>query len=320
MSSSVTNPKLSIVYFGSGPLAAESLTYLHQQFDIEAVVTKPRPAHHHGAVPVLDFCQAHQLTCLTPATKAELSAIMAEQSFSSQLGVVIDYGIIINQDVIDTFPLGIVNSHFSLLPEWRGADPITFALLSGQTETGVSLMLINDKMDEGSLLAQAPVTIDSVADARSLTADLTEISNGLLSEVLPLYASGALQPVPQTSTIGAEKTPTYSRKLTKQDGNIDWQKPAVQIEREIRAFIEWPKSRCQFDGREVVITKARVQEDITGVPGTIQWVEKQLVVTTGSGGLIIERLKPAGKADMTAAAFMAGYGQRIGIDKKTGIE
>lgn len=315
MTSSVIKPKLSIVYFGSGPLAAESLAYLHEQFDIEAVVTKPRPTHHHGTVPVLDFCEAHQLRCLTPATKAELSAIMAEQSFSSQLGVVIDYGIIINQDVIDIFPLGIVNSHFSLLPEWRGADPITFSLLSGQAETGVSLMLINDKMDEGLLLAQAPVTIEPAADARSLTADLIETSNGLLSEILPLYASGALQPVPQASTIGAEKTPTYSRKLTKQDGNIDWQKPAAQIEREIRAFIEWPKSRCQFGEQEVVITEARVQEDATGAPGALRWVEKQLVATTGSGGLIIERLKPAGKAEMTAAAFMAGYSQRIGIDK-----
>lgn len=306
-------PKIPIIYFGSGPLAAESLAYLQQHFEIETVITKPRPAHHHGTVPVLDFCQAHRLDCLTPANKTELSAAFAEQSFRSKLGVVIDYGIIINQDVIDAFSLGIVNSHFSLLPQWRGADPITFALLSGQAETGVSLMLINDKMDEGLLLAQAPAAISTSSDAHSLTTELTDISNSLLTEILPLYVAGTLQPVPQTSTIGTSKEPSYSRKLTKQDGNIDWQKSAEQIDREIRAFIEWPKSHCQLGDQEIIITKAHVQADVTGIPGAVQWLEKQLIITTASGGLVIEQLKPAGKATMTAAAFMAGYGQRLGL-------
>src|SRR5205807_1457352 len=101
-------------------------------------------------------------------TKEELSEVFKKHEFESILGLVVDYGLIISQDVIDNFGLGIVNSHFSLLPQWRGADPITFAILSGQTETGVSLMLINAKMDEGPLLAQEKLPIGKQATTSQL--------------------------------------------------------------------------------------------------------------------------------------------------------
>ena len=229
---------LSIVYFGSGPLAAKSLAFLHEYFNVEAVITKPRAAHHKGPVPVIEFCETHNLSYFTPANKAGLSELFSRSKFRSQVGVVIDYGIIINRDVIDAFPLGIVNSHFSLLPEWRGADPITFAILSGQTKTGVSLMLINEKMDEGPLLAQAEIALTPTTTAVSLTEELIEVSNALLAEIMPLYHDGGIQPVSQSSTISETKVPSYSRRLSKTDGALNWQKPAEQLEREIRAYLE----------------------------------------------------------------------------------
>lgn len=223
---------------------------------------------------------------------------------TSRLGIVIDYGFIINQDVIDYFPLGIINSHFSLLPEWRGADPITFSILSGQEQTGVSLMLINDKMDEGMLLEQGVLAIEPIDTTPSLTNKLIELSDVLLQQTLAGYVTGALTPFPQ------EGEPTYSRKLTKEDGLIDWSKPAVQLEREIRAFIEWPKSRTQLAGKDIVITSAQVI-DQSGLPGTVSIDGKRLIVACAGQSLEILTLKPAGKNEMTAEAFLAGHRQLL---------
>ncbi|HSH31949.1 MAG TPA: methionyl-tRNA formyltransferase, partial [Candidatus Saccharimonadales bacterium] len=295
-----------IVFFGSGPVAAKALELLHQDFEIAAVITKPQPAHHKELFPVLKTSHELGLKTLTVSSKAELSALFARQPVESRVGVVIDFGIIISQDVIDYFPLGIVNSHFSLLPQWRGADPITFAILSGQAETGVSLMLIVEKLDEGPLLAQRPHPIAPTATTPSLTAELIQLSHDMLMETLPGYLSGALRPYSQDLST----PPTYSRKLTKADSIIDWHKPAEQLEREIRAFIEWPKSRTRLAGKEVIITKARAEkmQQRAGSrerPRTVHITqEKEIAVQTGDGILIIERLKPSGKNEMSAEAFI----------------
>jgi methionyl-tRNA formyltransferase len=315
-SRATTRPR--VVFFGSGPVAAESLELLAEWADVEAVVTKPQPPHHKQPFPVLVVAEKLGLQTHTPNSKAELSALIDTKPYTSTLGVVIDYGFIINQDVIDYFPLGIVNSHFSLLPQWRGADPITFSILSGQDETGVSLMLIVEKMDEGPLLAQAPLAISPSSTTPELTSELIELSNFMLRETIPLYLSGAAVPAPQdTVSMAKDPTPSYSRKLTKVDSVLDWNKPAEQLEREIRAFIEWPKSRTELAGKEVVITKAHVLEpspetkDLALAPGSAFIHEKQLFVATAEGILVVDSLKPAGKPEMPIAAFLAGYGKSL---------
>ena len=246
----------TIVFFGSGPVAAASLELLARDFTIEAVVTKPQPAHHKQPFPVLEIAKKLGLRTLTPVNKQELSELFSTKPVTSKLGVVIDYGIIIGQDVIDYFPLGIVNSHFSLLPRWRGADPISFAVLEGDAKTGVSLMLIVAALDEGPLLAQASLPITPETTTPSLTKDLIALSHELLVRNLPKYIDGQVKPAPQSDT-----AVSYSRKLTKADGQIDWHKPADEVEREIRAFLEWPKSRAKLGTTEVIITKAKVIDD-----------------------------------------------------------
>lgn len=297
---------MELVFFGSGPVAAASLEKLAQQFEIEAVITKPQPSHHKEPFPVLEVAKKLALRTLTPNSKQALSELFQTKPVHSKLGVVIDYGFIINQDVIDSFPLGIVNSHFSLLPEWRGADPISFAILSGQPKTGVSLMVIDAGLDTGKLIASRSLTIKPDDTTPSLTDALVALSNELLVEFLPRYASGEVQPKQQPHTDRA----TYSRKLTKQDGIIDWHKPAEVIEREIRAYTEWPKSRTTLAGREVIITKATVV-DVPLAPEKVIAENKQLIVGCSEGSLRIERLKPAGKQEMTAEAFLAGYGNLL---------
>jgi methionyl-tRNA formyltransferase len=301
-----------IVFFGSGPVAAESLGLLLDSFDIDAVITKPRPAHHKGAVPVLELAEEHGLNTFTVGTKSELNMLMDSRPVRSRLAVLVDFGIIVSQQVIDYFELGIVNSHFSLLPQWRGADPITFSILSGQKKTGVSLMLLSAGMDEGPLLSQTEYDIKPDETTPSLTEALVELSDASLKHILPLYVAGNVHPTPQDS----EQQPTYSRKLTKADGVLDTRKSADELEREIRAFLGWPGSRLAIDTMEIIITKARAAMVPTSMkPGTFEALSSPstLVLYCGQGYLSIERLKPAGKREMDAQEFLRGYGSRLGI-------
>ncbi len=299
--------KPTVVFFGSGPVAAKSLALLTRHVTVEAVVTKPKPAHHRGTFPVIDVAKKLGLPTKTVQNRAELSELIAAKPFNSRLGVLIDFGIIVARDVIDYFPLGIVNSHFSILPEWRGADPISFAVLSGQQQTGVSLMLLVAAMDEGPLLAYGEYDLSPGTTTPELTDNLIHLSDALLQEMLPLYVRGELKLADQTMT---GRGVSYSRKLSKADGTLDWTKPAEQLEREIRAFAGWPKSRTALAGRDVVITTAH---SITGAgaPGTAEIKDKELIIHCGRGALAIDMLKPAGKKEMTAAAFIAGYGQLL---------
>jgi methionyl-tRNA formyltransferase len=267
------------------------------------VVTKPRPQHHHGDVPVLSAAEELGLKIEQAATKGELDALMDGQPFKSRLGVLVDFGIIVSQKVIDYFPLGIVNSHFSILPEWRGADPITFAVLSGQKMTGVSLMYLVEAMDEGPLLGYGEQLLDDDMTTPQLTEKLIHLSDALLKHELPKVLNGESKGGTPQSITGRDVS--YSRKLTKDDGLIDWSKPAVQLEREVRAFQEWPKSRAAV-GMDVIITKAHVLKQ-SGKPGVKTILDKLPVVYCGQDALAIERLKPAGKKEMTGEAFLAGY-------------
>jgi methionyl-tRNA formyltransferase len=297
----------TIVFFGSGPVAAASLRMLAQTFEVEAVITKPRPAHHHGAVPVLEVAGELGLQVHTAENKKQLNTLFADADFESRVAVLIDFGILVSQQVINYFPLGIVNSHFSLLPEWRGADPITFSILSGQKTTGVSLMLLVEAMDEGPLLSYGEYDLPADITTPELTEDLIRLSYDLLETVLPAYCDGAIVLSDQSVT---GRAVSYSRKLSKEDGIIDWRKPAVQIEQSIRAYIEWPKSRTHLGKLDVIITKAHVV-DGSGAPGKVSTSEKQPVVQCGEKALALDALKPAGKKEMTGQAFLAGYKSQI---------
>src|SRR3989338_3276247 len=197
-----------VVFFGSGPVAAASLALLASNFAIEAVITKPKPSHHRGEVPVLEVAKRLGLPVFAAANKQELDELFAKKPAKSELAILIDFGIIVSRKVIDYFPLGIINSHFSILPQWRGADPITFAVLSGQATTGVSLMLLVEAMDEGPLLAYGEYGLPPDITTPKLTGDLIKLSHVLLVETLPKYLTGKLQPVPQTVT---KRDVSYSR-------------------------------------------------------------------------------------------------------------
>jgi methionyl-tRNA formyltransferase len=299
--------KPQVVFFGTGPVAAKSLELLSEWAEVEAVITKPKPAHHKASFPVLELAEKLGLKVLPVTDKKSLSELLATRPVTSQVGILIDFGIIVSQDVIDYFPLGIINSHFSLLPEWRGADPITFSILSGQAETGVSEMLLVAGMDEGPLLAQAAYELSPDITTPQLTEDLIDLSNRQLEHILPLYIEGVIQAVPQEQVAQpGHQEVTYSRKLSKGDGNLDFSKPAADLEREVRAFAEWPKSRTAIGDKAVAITKAHVI-DGNGKPGEIWREGKEFGFYTSDGIFVVDTLRPAGKGEMPVAAFLAGY-------------
>lgn len=294
------------VFFGSGPVAAQSLALLLQHTAVEAVITKPAAAHHKGPVPVLELARQYNLPVLAVSNKSELDTLVDTHTFSSRYAILIDFGIIVSKKVIDTFPLGIINSHFSLLPHLRGADPITWSIVNGDKKTGVSLMLVDAGLDTGKLLTYRTLHLHGTETTPSLTNQLINLSDALLREFVPHYLAGSIKPKNQPHPNRA----TYSRKLTKQDGVINWSMPAEQIERNIRAFIEWPQSRTQLNGIDIIITAARVVSG-AGTPGSYFVSGKELVMYSGKKALSIQTLKPAGKKEMPVAAFLAGYSNKL---------
>jgi methionyl-tRNA formyltransferase len=291
----------TIVFFGSGPVAAKSLKLLASDFDIEAVITKPQPPHHKEVFPVIKACEELGLQIFTANDRSELSDLFNSNSFKSELGVIIDHGIIISKDVIDRFPFGIINSHFSLLPRWRGPDPISFAILQGDSETGVSVMRIVEKLDEGDLLIQRGLDLESDITTPELTEKLISLSHSLLIESLPLYINGDLMPYPQS-----QSPATYSHKLSKQDGVIDWNKSAETLEREIRAYYGWPRSRTRLGEIDIIITKAHVDPE-SGIAGSIVTNNNRILVHCSKDALVIDRLIPLGKKEMSSKEFLNGY-------------
>jgi methionyl-tRNA formyltransferase len=290
----MTNTSKTILFFGSGPVAAASLESLADNFEIEMVITKAVPAHHKGIAPVEALAQSLNLPLLFASTKTELDKLIEQHTFKSPVGVVVDYGVIISEKVIDSFPLGIVNSHFSLLPEWRGADPITFSILSGQEKTGVSLMVIEPTLDTGKLITQKVLPISPDDTTPSLTDKLVAFSNQLLAEYLPRYIEGEIVPKNQPHPDRV----TFSRKLTKDDSILDFKKPSPQLEREVRAFAGWPKSRATVLGQDIIVTKAHVSKT----------AETKLDIPCGDGQYlsIDELIGPSGRK-MDAKSFLNGY-------------
>lgn len=301
----MTDNKISIVFFGSGPVAASSLEGILNDFEIELVITKSRPPYHRQPAPVEELSANNGLEVAFANTKNEVDVILKNKVIKSQIGLIIDYGVIVSGLAIEKFPKGIINSHFSLLPRWRGADPITYCLLAGDSETGVSLMKIIPKLEEGPLIAQKKIPLDPKIDSIQLTKQLIGLSNGMLKEYIPKYMKGLLPALPQS-----DLNISYSHKIKKSDGVIDWQKPAAQIEREIRAYAGWPKSRTKLSQIDCIITEAEVSQK-TGRPGDYEINGKKLLIFTSNGSISVNRIQPAGKKEMSIEEFLRGYESRL---------
>jgi methionyl-tRNA formyltransferase len=299
----------SIVFFGTGPVAAASLDFLRSKFNIESVITKPRVEGFKGITPVENIAKEHNIPVHFVTKRTELDVLFNNTRFESTVGVVVDFGIIISKNVIDQFAQGIVNSHFSLLPRWRGADPISYTILSGDEKAGVSLMVIDEGLDTGKLITSKSIQVDPGETTGTLTERLINLSNELLESYFPQYLSGGIQPRHQPHPDRV----THSHKIAKSDSVIDWSETAIVIERKIRAYQPWPKARTRLGSVDVIVLEAEVIDNKSNsAPGAIiSSVPANLTVQTGDGSLSLKRLQPLGKKEMPVQAFLAGYRSQI---------
>ncbi len=295
---------ISVVFFGAGPVSLDTLSKIYPSIQIEGIITKPsknKPKKNQPQT-VEAWAKDHKIPVFLTSNKQELSEIFTKKKFVSSIGLVVDYGIIIPKAVIDYFDKGILNSHFSLLPQWRGADPITFSILSGQKLTGVSIMQIVPSLDEGDLLATREYQIAPTITIDVLTRELTKLSAQMLQTIIPRYLEGKIKPTPQSQ----KPKPTYSRKLTKQDGLVDCGKTAQQIEREVRAYLGWPKSQFKYKGLDIILLESKIAHKSIE-PGKLEVHDGKLLLGCRKDALEIIRLQIAGKKPMDANSFINGY-------------
>lgn len=299
-----------ILFFGNERLATGVTTtapalraLIDDGYDIPAVVVSQSDignSRRARQLEIAEVARQHDIPVIAPANLAAAKDELA--AYGAKAAVLIAYGQIVPPEVLALFPAGIVNIHPSLLPKHRGSTPIESAILNDDLNTGVSLMRLTETMDAGPLYAQDGVRLPDGVSKQDAADQLLERGVELLMEYLP-RAVGASP----TLTSQDDTQATADRLIRKADGVIDWQKDAEQLEREVRAYAGWPRSRASLAQKEVVLTKVRLAHETGGAPGTIKTDKKRLVVFCKQGALEIEELIPAGKKAMSGQAFLAGY-------------
>lgn len=307
-----------IVFLGTPEFAVPILQYLIDGVagtgcQVVAAATQPdRPAGRGKQVafsPVKQVALAHGLPLLQPVSlRKDPGAVDALQALAPDLLVVAAYGLILPPKVLAVPTFGCINVHASLLPAYRGASPIAAALLDGRVETGVSIMLMDEGMDTGPVLHQVRVPITSDDTTLSLSARLAALGAQTLVEVLPAWLRGEVAPVGQDELPG---TPSLCRLIRKEEGVIDWQRPAVHIERMTRAYTPWPTAFTLWRGEVFKVLHAEVLPGYAA-PGHVVLTPGGPAVGTGDGLLLLKLVQPAGKRPMEAAAFVNGAQHFVG--------
>jgi methionyl-tRNA formyltransferase len=315
---------MRIVFLGSGAFAIPSLERLLEAgHAVAAVVCPPDREKGRGRAlappPLKPAAQARGVPILQPRRIKDPEAQEALRALSPELQVVVAYGQILPRSVIEIPPRRTVNVHGSLLPLYRGAAPIQWAIAAGETETGVTTMLIDEGLDTGPILLARSLAIGPEETAEELEPRLARLGADLLLETVRGLAEGTVVPRPQDHSRA-----TQAPMLRKEDGRIDWSRPALVLARRVRAFEPWPGSTTTLEGKGVKVVRARVAEPGAGEPGpaekdeggpgSVTAVDREgIVVACGDGTrLRLLDVQPESRRAMSAAAFAAGARLRPG--------
>jgi methionyl-tRNA formyltransferase len=298
--------KPRIVFMGTPGFAVASLAALFEVGEVVGVVTQPDKPRGRGQAlgisPVKALALERGVEVLQPARlrTPPFSAELAR--LAPDVCVVTAYGKILPPDVLALPPHGCVNVHASLLPRWRGAAPIQWAIAHGDRETGVCLMRMDEGLDTGPVLACRRLPIAPTDTAESLHRTLAEAGGALLREELPRYLAGVLAPVPQP-----QEGVTLAPLIAKEDGRLDWRRSAGELERRVRAFTPWPGAFTALGGERLKVHRARVAAG-HGEPGVLLAADGAgLEVACAHGSLVLEALQPEGRRVMSARDFLAGH-------------
>ncbi len=296
---------MRVIFAGSPDFSVPILqAVLDSDHEVVAVYSQPdRPAGRGRKLksgPVKQLAEDNGIPVYQPATLKDVEAQRVLAALQPDLMVVVAYGLLLPQAVLDMPRLGCVNLHASILPRWRGAAPIQRAILAGDGETGVCLMQMEAGLDSGPVLAEVrtPLAVDETGG--SLHDRLSQMAANLLAKHLDDLDGGHLQAVTQN-----ESGLVYAHKLDKPEASIDWQQDATTIERQVRAFNPWPVAQAQYQGKPLRIWRAKAIDDAGGSPGVVVTAGKQGIdVACGQGCLRLLEIQLPGGKRLDAAAFL----------------
>ncbi|MDP8222544.1 MAG: methionyl-tRNA formyltransferase [Candidatus Lernaella stagnicola] len=301
---------MRLIFMGTPPYAATILQYMIAEGLVPTlVVAQPdRPAGRNRKVmaPAVKLAaQAADIPVFQPEkiTHEARERIIAEKP---EVIIVAAYGKILRPALLEAPPLGCLNAHASLLPVYRGAAPVNWAIVNGESVTGVSIMKMDEGVDTGPVLAQRSVPIAADDTTGSLLEKLAAVAGPLILDTLRQWAAGQIEPVPQN-----DGDSSYAPMLSKDEGRIDWRKPATELVNHLRGMSPWPGGFTFLDERLLKILTAEAVPG-EGAPGEIVRAKKELLVGTGLGLLRLDRLQLQGKKAMDAAAFLNGVKLAVG--------
>ena len=300
-----------IVFMGTPQFAVPTLEGLAERHAVVTVVTQPDRRRGRGRrlqpPPVKQAAERLSLPVWQPRTLRTPEAVAHLRQLAPDVVVVAAYAHILRPNVLDLPARGCINVHASLLPQYRGAEPIVAAILAGEAETGVTVMLIDAGMDTGPILAQRAIPIAADDTRASLTDKLSHLGAHLLVEVLPRWLEGEIQPRPQ-----ADAPASYAPRLRKEDGEIDWNQPAAFIERMVRAYAPWPGTYTEWKGKRLRLLRSRPLPLARATPGEVIETPEGVAVVAGEGVLLLEEVPLAGKKAMSVADFVRGQRGLVG--------
>ncbi|MFM8874452.1 MAG: methionyl-tRNA formyltransferase [Anaerolineae bacterium] len=296
---------IRVVFMGSPDFSLPTLRQLAQIYQVVGVVTQPDRASGRGrelkAPPVKFLAQELNIPVIQPQKLREPEAMQQLREWNPDLIVVAAFGQILKKDVLDLPKFGCINVHASLLPRWRGAAPINAAVLAGDEETGVTIMKMDVGLDTGPMLSMKRIRIKPDDTAGSLFEALSTLGADLLIETLPVYMDGKIAPEPQPKD-GA----TYAPMLKKEDGRLDFNQSAIELERRIRAMNPWPGAWFEWNGNLLKVSRGVVNEGRGKEVGSRLIVDGRPAVRCADGILILDEVQPPGKKVMPGKAFLSG--------------
>lgn len=305
-----------IIFFGSAEFSRPSLKLLHTAgFKIVAVVTMPDKPYGRGKKMtenvIKKWTTTNRLPVLQPEIINDANFINQIITLKPDLFIVVAYGKILPKAILDIPKLGAINVHGSLLPKYRGASPVQAAILAKEKITGVSIMLMDKGMDTGPVLQKIETSIEQNATAEELSDKLARLGAGVLVETIQNWINAKITPTPQNNNEA-----TICKKISKQDGIIDWQKTGNEIDRMVRAFFPWPSAWTRTADATVLkilrVTPSEYLSDTRG-PGEIFIIDKKVAVACGNKTtVILECIQPQGKKIMSALDYINGHKQLVG--------
>jgi methionyl-tRNA formyltransferase len=310
---------MRLVFMGTPDFASASLeALLRSDNSVVGVVTQPDRPKGRGQIltpsPVKLLAQRAQIPLLQPLKMKDPEFLQALGGWKPDLIAVAAFGRILPPAILSLPPLGCINVHGSLLPKYRGAGPIQWAIINGETETGITTMLMDEGMDTGAMLLQEAIPITPDDTVGTLSPRLAELGGRLLVETITRLKAGTLVPQPQIASLA-----TLAPLLNKEDGVIDWALPATALANRVRGLSPWPGAyTTTTDGERWTIWRAlALAEPVTKPPGIVVAVStKAIHIATGEGVLAVTELQPANSRRMAVSQYLAGHpvvvGERLG--------